>query len=207
MDDDRDIKISKPRFEALVDGIFAFAMTLLVTGLVIPHLSSKEAEAELVAKISAMQSEFISFLVSFFVLASFWQIHHRQFHYVRLINSGVMRITLFILVFVVMMPFTTNVSGDYPHLQLAVGLFHLNMFCLGLLFLIKWRYIARNPDITAVEISGQDVSGGMMRSLIIPFISTLGFIFSFLTPSWSMTTYLLIIPCVAIVKRYKFSGN
>ena len=43
MEDERDIKISRNRLEALVDGIFAFAMTLLVTGLVIPHLSKSDA--------------------------------------------------------------------------------------------------------------------------------------------------------------------
>ncbi|MDD4997878.1 MAG: TMEM175 family protein [Syntrophales bacterium] len=40
--DRKDLKISKNRLEALVDGIFAFAMTLLVTGLAVPHFSKQE---------------------------------------------------------------------------------------------------------------------------------------------------------------------
>ncbi len=120
MDDQRDLKISKNRLEALVDGIFAFAMTLLVTGLVIPHFSKTEAEAKLAISIAEMRSEFISFLVAFFVLASFWHMHNRQFHYVRRVDPGVMRITLFILACVVLMPFTTNISGDYSDVQVAV---------------------------------------------------------------------------------------
>jgi uncharacterized membrane protein len=43
MDDRTDYEIPKSRLEALVDGILAFAMTLLVTGLVIPRLSKTEA--------------------------------------------------------------------------------------------------------------------------------------------------------------------
>ena len=202
MDDQRDIKISRSRLEALVDGIFAFSMTLLVTGLVVPHLSKTEAEAKLAISIAGMRSEFISFLVAFFVLASFWQMHHRQFYYVRRVNSGIMRITLFILACVVLMPFTTNISGDYSDVQVAVDLFHANMFSLGLFFLIHWWYLTRNPDITSIEISSRDASNGMLRCLITPFISALGFVLSFISPSWSMATYLLIIPCVAIVRRY-----
>jgi uncharacterized membrane protein len=202
MDDQRDIKISRNRLEALVDSIFAFAMTLLVTGLVIPHLSKTEAEAKLAISIAGMRSEFISFLVAFFVLASFWLMHHRQFYYVHRVDSGIMRITLFILACVVLMPFTTNISGDYSEVQVAVDLFHVNMFSLGLFFLIHWWYLARNPDITSVEISSRDASNGMLRCLITPFISALGFVLSFISPSWSMATYLLIIPCVAIVRRY-----
>jgi uncharacterized membrane protein len=202
MDDQRDLKISKNRLEALVDGIFAFAMTLLVTGIVIPHFAKTEAEAKLAISIAEMRSEFISFLVAFFVLASFWHMHNRQFHYVRRVDSGLMRITLFILACVVLMPFTTNISGDYPHVQVAVDLFHLNMFCLGLFFLMQWWYLTRNPDITSVSISSHAASIGKWRSLITPVVSVLGFIFSFINPSWSMATYLLIIPCVVIVRRY-----
>lgn len=201
MDDQRDLKISKNRLEALVDGIFAFAMTLLVTGLVIPHLSKTEAEAKLAISIAAMRSELISFLVAFFVLASFWLKHNRQFHYVRRVDSGIMRITLFILACVVLMPFTTNISGDYSDVQVAVDLFHVNMFSLGMFFLIHWWYLTRNPDITSVAISSHDASSGMYGSLITPVISALGFFLSFISPSWSMATYLLIIPCGAIVRR------
>jgi len=202
IDDRRDLKISKNRLEALVDGIFAFAMTLLVTGLVIPHLSKTEAEAKLAISIAGMRSELISFLVAFFVLASFWLKHNRQFHYVRRVDSGIMRITLFILACVVLMPFTANISGDYSDVQVAVDLFHVNMFSLSMFFLIHWWYLTRNPDITSVVISSRDVSNGMYGSLITPVISALGFVLSFISPSWSMATYLLIIPCGAIVRRY-----
>ncbi len=202
MDGHKDIRIARNRLEALVDGIFAFAMTLLVTGLAIPHLSKTEAEAKLSVHLAGMRSKFISFLVAFFVLASFWQMHHRQYHYVRSVDSGIMRITLFILACVVLMPFTTNVSGEYSGVRVAVDLFHVNMFSLGLLFLFHWWYLTKNPDLTSVEISRHDAFNGMLRCLITPFISALGFVLSFADPGLSMATYLLIIPCVAIVKRY-----
>jgi uncharacterized membrane protein len=201
MDYQGDLKISKNRLEALVDGIFAFAMTLLVTGLVIPHISKTEAEAKLAISIAAMRSELISFMVAFFVLASFWLKHNRQFHYVRRVDSGIMRITLFILACVVLMPFTTNISGDYSDVQVAVDLFHANMFSLGMFFLIHWWYLTRNPEITSVAISSRDASNGMYGAMITPGISALGFALSFISPSWSMATYFLIIPCGVIVKR------
>ena len=39
--------ISKNRLEALVDGVFAFAMTLLVIGLSVPTIPKTEAATEL----------------------------------------------------------------------------------------------------------------------------------------------------------------
>jgi len=200
MDERKDEKISRNRLEALVDGIFAFAMTLLVTGLVIPRLSKNDA-AGFAVSLAEMRSEFISFLVAFFVLASFWNIHNRQFRHVRRVDAGIMRITLMILVCVVLMPFTTNISGDYSGVQVAVNLFHANMFGLALFFLIHWLYLIRHPGITSVAIGSPEASMGVCRCLVTPVISLLGFVVSFFSPAWSMAAYLLIVPGVAAVGR------
>jgi uncharacterized membrane protein len=92
-------------------------------------------------------------------------------------------ITLFILAFTVMMPFTTNVSGDYSGVQVAVDLFHANLFILGVLFFIHWWYLVNNPGLTSIEISKKDATAGMHRSLIAPFVSLLGRVCSFVSPS------------------------
>lgn len=194
--------LSKNRLEALVDGIFAFAMTLLVTGLVILPLPYSEAAAELPSLLAAMHHQFFSFLIAFFVLASFWLVHHHQFSFVRTIDTALVRITLCILAFTVLMPFSTNVSGDYPDVQVAVDLFHANMFILGTLFCIHWRYLARNPALTTAGISAQDAANGMRPSLIVPFVSFLGIVLSFASPSWSMAAYLLIPPSFFVIRRY-----
>ncbi|MCX6683631.1 MAG: TMEM175 family protein [Methanoregula sp.] len=80
--------ISKSRLEALFDGIFAFAMTLLVTGFVVPPIPVSDAPAVLPGYIAAMRPEFYSFLIAFLILASFWLVHHRRFHYVRIVDPA-----------------------------------------------------------------------------------------------------------------------
>lgn len=201
-EDEGEYRISKNRLEALFDGIFAFAMTLLVTGLVIQPPSYSEAAAELPSLVAAMHPEFFSFLIAFFVLASFWLVHHRQFSFVRTIDPALVQITLFILAFTVLMPFTTNVSGDYPDVQVAVDLFHANMLILGMLFLVHWSYLIRNPNLTTAGISAQAAANGIRRVLVVPFVSFLGIVLSVASPSWSMATYLLIPPLFLIIRRH-----
>jgi uncharacterized membrane protein len=201
MQKQREAIIAKNRLEALVDGIFAFAMTLLVASLTIPHLSKTEAETKLLSSIGEMQSEFISFLVAFFVLASFWIRHNRQFSLLSKIDSGILRITLFIMVCVIMMPFSTSISGDYSNVKIAVDIFHANMFGLGVFFLIHWKYLTKNQAIVAVEISSREAASGTRGALITPGVAALGFVFSYISPPWSMATYLLIIPCYALLKK------
>jgi uncharacterized membrane protein len=195
-------RLSKNRLEALVDGIFAFAMTLLVTTLVIQPLPYSEAATELPSLVADMHHQFFSFLIAFFVLASFWLVHHRQFHYARIIDPALVQINLFILAFTVLMPFSTNISGDYPDVQVAIDLFHVNMFILGMLFCIHWWYLTKNANLTTPEISAQDAVNGMRHALVVPFISVLGIVLSFASPSWSMAVYLLIPPSFFVIRRY-----
>lgn len=195
-------KISKSRLEALVDGIFAFAMTLLVTGLTIPVLSDSVAAAELPAQVMGMRSEFISLLIAFFILASFWLAHHRQFHHVRTIDMNLVRINLCILACVVVVPFTTSISGDYDHVRIAVDLFHLNLFFLGLLFLVQWWYLNRTPAVLTGEIRRSDAVNGTRRSLMAPAVAALGFLVAFADPRLSMTVYLLLFPGFFLVSTW-----
>ncbi|OPY37408.1 MAG: hypothetical protein A4E35_01324 [Methanoregula sp. PtaU1.Bin051] len=194
--------ISKSRLEALVDGIFAFAMTLLVTGLVIPQLTKSEASAELPGKIAAMRPEFFAFFIAFFILASFWLVHHRNFHFVRAVNPMLVRINLFILAFIVMVPFTTNISGDYPDTQIAVCLFHLNLFIVGLLFLFHWWYMNKKTGTISEGIDRRDAVNGFRRGFVVPMVSALAIFISFASPPYSMATYLLLIPSFWMVQRF-----
>jgi uncharacterized membrane protein len=195
-------RLSRNRLETLFDAIFAFAMTLLVTGFVVEPISDVDAPAVLPGYIASMGPEFFLFLIAFFVLASFWLVHHRQFHYVLTVDPALVWITLLILAFTVMMPFTTNVGGDYPEVQVAVVLFHTNLFILGVLFFTHWWYLIHNPQITTVQISNQDGKNGLRRAMVAPLVSLLGLIFSFASPSWSMTIYLLIPSLLYINKRF-----
>jgi uncharacterized membrane protein len=194
--------LSKNRLETLFDTIFAFAMTLLVTGFVIEPISDSEAPVLLPAYLASMGPEFFSFFIAFFVLASFWLVHHRQFHYVRIVDPALVWLTLLILTFTVLMPFTTNVSGDYPDVQAAVVLFHTNLFILGALFFTHWWYLVNNPQLTSVQISKQDATAGLRRATIAPLVSFLALLYSFVSPSWSMAIYLLIPLLLYINQRY-----
>ena len=61
--------LSKHRLEALTDGIFAVAMTLLVIELKIPETAQIKVPEDLIAALLHLLPKFIAWLISFFVLA------------------------------------------------------------------------------------------------------------------------------------------
>jgi len=186
--------ISKNRLEALVDGVFAFAMTLLVVGLSVPDIPKADAAIELPQHIATMFPEFLSFIIAFLVLASFWIVHHEHFHYLRSVNGWVLWLNIFILIFVVLVPFSTNLSGDYPHVPIAPFIFHLNMLALGTLFLIQWQYIIRRPALLVAPIHPGRIQDAIMERFVVIFSAISGIVLLALGVSFSTMYMYAVFP-------------
>ena len=95
-----------------------------------------------------MFPQFLSFLIAFFILASLWIVHHEHFHFLRSVNKVVLWLNVLILIFVVLVPFSTNLSGTYSHVPIAPLIFHANMLVLSCLFLVQWA-VHHPPPVTA----------------------------------------------------------
>ncbi|MFA5236758.1 MAG: TMEM175 family protein [Methanoregula sp.] len=199
--------ISKNRLEALVDGVFAFAMTLLVVGLSVPDIPKAEAATLLPAHIATMFPEFLSFLIAFLILASFWIVHHEQFHYLREVNMWVLWLNIFILIFVVLVPFSTNLSGDYSHVMIAPLIFHLNMLALGLLFLIQWQYIIHRPALLTAPVHPGRVQDAVMERFIIILSAGSGIVLLFIGVSFSTMYMYMVFPIVMRILMWYLHGK
>lgn len=188
--------ISKNRLEALVDGVFAFAMTLLVVSLSVPDIPKADAAVELPQHIATMFPEFLSFLIAFLVLASFWIVHHEHFHYLKSVNGWVLWLNIFILIFVVLVPFSTNISGDYPHVMIAPLIFHLNMLALGVLFLIQWQYIIHRPALLASPIRPGRIQDAVMERCSIILSAVSGILLLYIGVNFSTMYMYAVFPIV-----------
>ena len=70
--------LSKHRIEALTDGIYAVAMTLLVIELKLPAHELIHSQADLINAVGHLLPKFIAWLISFLVLSLFWLGHHKS---------------------------------------------------------------------------------------------------------------------------------
>lgn len=184
--------ISKGRLEALVDGVFAFAMTLLVVSLNVPTIPKAEAAIELPAYLATMFPQFLSFLIAFFILASLWIVHHEHFHFLSSVDKIVLWLNVLILIFVVLVPFSTNLSGAYSHVPIAPLIFHANMLILSCLFLVQWQYIIHRPTLLTGPIHPDRVMDAFMDRVPIIFAAVTGMaLVIFNAPFSSMYMYMI----------------
>ena len=182
--------ISKNRLVTLVDCIFAFAMTLLVLGISLPKPQDSVAPAVIPGVIEGLFPQVFLFIVAFFVLALFWIGHHRQFHFVHLIDPALLWINILILISIVFVPFSTDVAGDYPDVMDAALLFHASMFIVGVLFFVQWCYICRHDNLCESVLERKVIRGGIYRSLLVPALAVIGGILCFFNPPLSLLVYL-----------------
>ena len=76
--------LGKQRIEALSDGIFAFAMTLLVLDVKIPKLSEALVNQGVLAQtLLDLWPKFLTFAMSFVTLGFFWVAHHGYSHFLK----------------------------------------------------------------------------------------------------------------------------
>ena len=134
---------STRRIEAITDGVFAIAMTLLVLDLKPDMLGHATTSRELFDALYAARSSITSFLVSFLLLGSMWAVHMRQFEYITRADRHLTFINTLRLLAVVMIPLTTSLSGAYSSLVLGRILLPINFAALAALGFWQWNYAKR----------------------------------------------------------------
>jgi uncharacterized membrane protein len=193
--------MGKSRLESLSDGIFAFAMTLMVISLAVPQIPYDEAPELLPGIIAGMYPQFLIFTIAFFVISTYWLSHHQILRSIQFVNERLIWINILFLFFIVLIPFTTATSGDYPNVLEAVILFHVNLLIASLLLTLLWGYMMRHFD--DLNPGGKNPGGrGRERAVVIPAVTLLAIGVSFISTGGSMWCYLLI-PVIMVILKHR----
>lgn len=100
---------------SLSDGIFAFALTLLVLSISVPDIPFSSSSSELWSAIKDRQNELISYLVSFIVIGGFWIRHHKFCGKLKAVDGTFLVINLAYLATIAFIPYPTQLLGDFTN--------------------------------------------------------------------------------------------
>lgn len=184
--------LAKSRIEALSDGIFAVAMTLLVLDIKSSENLDFATNEGLIAYLGTLEHSFAMYAISFVVLAIFWIAHHILFHYVRHVDRRLLWMNMAFLLLVTFVPFSTDLLGDHGHLILPVIVYGINLLALGGLLGLQLRYLASNPLLAAADFT-PTVARHMQREVwIYALIPLASMAMSLYSPRVGMYLYLLL---------------
>jgi len=137
------------RLETFSDGVFAFAITLLVLYLKDPTANSS---GSLFQGLLNQWPAFFAFVTSFMTILIMWVGHHEMFTYVRHIDRGFLFLNGFLLFFVTLTPFTTSLVADHiisSDSHTAAAVYASSFLLLSLTWGIIGRHIFRKKLLLA----------------------------------------------------------
>ncbi|HMA04324.1 MAG TPA: TMEM175 family protein [Methanomicrobiales archaeon] len=182
--------LTKGRMENLTDGIFAFAMTLLVTTLDFPSTDASLPPLTPQMLVATYFPDFLNFFIAFVVLAGFWMAHHALFRHIRFIDRPLLWMNVLSLLFVALLPFSTDLAGDYPEVPLAAVVFEANLLAIGLFLSLIWNYATTDRRFVEKDLDEGIVRVHARRGLVIPGVSALGILLALLGLHWTTLIYI-----------------
>ena len=162
---------SAHRIEALTDGVFAIAMTLLVIELKLPDPHAIRTANELAQALAGLSPKAIAWTISFCVLALFWVGHHRVFGHVRRTDGLLLTLNLAELGVVTLMPFSCSLIGEFPGSLVAQAIYSANMFLLAVTALAVARNIHRHPALCSEPMARPTYEAARLRIGAVMVIS------------------------------------
>ena len=152
------------RLEALSDGVFAVAMTLLVLDLHAPVAAAIHSERDLLHALAALSPRLLTYLLSFMTLGIFWMGQQAQFNLLQRSDRDLGWVHIAFLAAVSLIPFSTALLAEFIRYKAALILYWLNILILGLLLLAAWC-VVRRRGLLKLDVPSE-VNGAIVRRIV-----------------------------------------
>jgi uncharacterized membrane protein len=187
-----DFALSTHRIEALGDGVFAIAMTLLVLEIKVPALHGETVGAELPGALLALWPKFLCYVISFVTLGVYWVAHHLHFYTIKRADRMLLWINILFLMMVGLVPFTTALIGEYVDQRLPVIVYGVNMIVISLALQLHWSYATHNHRLVNPDVSPELIRTVTHVILLGPVIYLVAIGLSYVSTTISIAIYLLV---------------
>lgn len=150
--------MNKARFESFSDGVFAFAITLLILSIVLPPFAHPPGDRELTVALFGLWPNMLAYALSFAVIGIMWQNHHALFRLIGRIDRMTVFLNLGLLGITVFIPFATSTLGSYMGLRSSAFLYGLTLTGCSTMYNLLLAHLVRSgafhPEVSE-EASGR----------------------------------------------------
>lgn len=179
------------RLEALSDGVFAVAMTILVLDLKTPAAAAIHSEQDLGAALLMLSPRLITYVMSFITLGIFWLGQQAEFNLLERSNRDVVWLHIAFLAVVCMVPFSTSLLAEFIAYRTALLLYWFNILLLGLLLMAAWR-VARHFGIEKPDLPPGIDRAIYLRIVVAQALYALGAALCVFSTYWSIGFIVLL---------------
>jgi uncharacterized membrane protein len=145
--------MNKARLESFSDGVFAFAITLLVLGIQVPELRGG-GDSELRHALIHSLSQLVPYITSFATIGIISLNHHELLQSVDKVDHAALTLNLLLLLIVSFVPYPTAVLSRFGPLPSSAFLYGMVLTLLGIAFSFLSMHLHKNclrPDLRSEE--------------------------------------------------------
>ncbi|HYM35383.1 MAG TPA: TMEM175 family protein [Steroidobacteraceae bacterium] len=174
--------MGKNRLEAFSDGVIAILITIMVLELKVPHGEGWDA-------LQSLLPVFLTYLLSFVILAIYWNNHHHLLHAVQQINGSVLWANMHLLFWLSLVPFVTGWMEENHFTRLPVASYGTVLIGAACAYYILVRTLVRQQSKNAALAAaiGNDFKGKISIA-----IYAIGIALAFVHTMLSCAAYALV---------------
>ena len=184
------LSMAAGRLEALGDGIFSVAMTVLVIELKIPSVQGNSLK-DLLHGLYETRQELFCYFISFVVLGIMWFGHRMVFEYISRTNRYFIFLGVLFYMAVCLVPFSARFLAANTLRWYAILMYGLNLSACNLALYAQWVYGIHRPSLHARVLPKQVKKVAQVLFLISPIMYTVAIVFSFYAPLVSIIIYFI----------------
>ena len=179
------------RLEAFSDGVLAIIITIMVLEMKAPEETTVEA-------LLSILPIFISYLISFIYIGTYWNNHHHLFQITEQVNGQVLWANLHLLFWLSLIPFATSWIGENHVEALPVAFYGFVLVMSGIGYgILQNRIIQNHPeDFPLRQVVKNDKKGKL--SLLLYLV---GVAVSFISPWLGILLYITVLVMWFIPER------
>jgi uncharacterized membrane protein len=183
----------KARIDALTDGVFAVAMTILVLDVRLPDEFRPADAAALARALKQLWPKVFPYLLSFYVLGNSWLSMVRLRSRGEFVDRRYAVWWLLHLLLATCLPFSTTVVGRFAQLAPSVWLYAANMAALSA---IGYRLVVLSPDLE----SGEQARDRKISLLVLIATSVLCIGLTAINPARALWVYVLNVAAIPLAR-------
>jgi uncharacterized membrane protein len=175
--------VTKGRLEAFSDGVIAIIITIMVLELRPPHGAALE-------DLRPLWPTYLSYLLSFALLGTWWANHHHLLHTATTVNGLVLWANLHLLFWLSLFPFGTAWVGETHFAPIPVAAYGVLQLLAALAYYGVVRALIRCPGQTPALATavGRDVKGK-----VSPILYAVAIPVALVAPAAALALYVVVV--------------
>ena len=185
------------RLEALGDGIFSVAMTILVIEIVIPKVTGNSWN-DFRQALKQSWTGLLCYVISFVVLGIMWFGHRMMFEYIGKTNRYFIFLGVLFYLVVCLVPFSTSFLAKNTLQWYAIMIYGINLSLCNLTLYAQWSYGINRESLLHREIPDEVRKEATFLFLLSPVVYAIAVGISFFFPIVSIVIFV-VTPIVYLI--------